>query len=444
MISKRLRKSLTALLTAALVAATLVPVSAAETASSDSVSTDSAIETSTEEADTETVSDADAGESEVEVESTEDEEVDTQSTNAQVSGVTVSLDEPVYMKTGSAIKPTPHVTVSGTTVSAGTYTVSYHNNTKVGTAAVVVKGANKGDVKWTGTYSASFKIVKKKISLSSKEIKVLGVEDRQYTQSGNYKQDNVKVYYINPESGDYTELREGVDYTKTITGTSAANKKKMKVVITPASSSTIFKGKKTIKFRTYDKKKVLTDPDNITVSVSYNNKSLANYEAVDPVFKNSTSLALTKIKPSVTLTDSDGNKLTEGTDYKVTYKANKNPGIASIVVKLKKSGKQTYYGKLIRYFTIEPIEITSSMVTYCQTKSSSYTYTGDEIIPSMKVKVKINGKVRTLTQDTDYYVACINNVKKRSASATNPPTAYVFGMGKYQGYIGSDTFRIKK
>ena len=82
----------------------------------------------------------------------------------------------------------------------------------------------------------------------------------------------------------------------------AENKKQMKVVIEAASSSTVFKGKKTIKFRTYSKKKVLADPDNITVSVNYNNKPLADYEAIDPVFKSATSLTLTKIKPSVTLT----------------------------------------------------------------------------------------------------------------------------------------------
>lgn len=431
MVSKRFRKSLTALLTAAIVATTLVPVAAAEAVSADAAATEEVVENTT------------SSKEEAEVESTKDEEVETQSTNAQISGVTVSLDEPVYKKTGSEIKPVPHVTVSGQTVSAGTYTVAYYNNTKVGTAAVVVKGANKGDVKWTGTYSTSFKIVKKKISLSSKEVKILGVEDRQYVQSGNYKQDNVKVYYVDPVSGAYTELREGVDYTKTITGKNAENKKQMKVVIEAASSSTVFKGKKTIKFRTYSKKKVLADPDNITVSVNYNNKPLADYEAIDPVFKSATSLTLTKIKPSVTLTDSEGKKLSEGTDYKVSYKANKNPGLASIVIKLKKSGKQTYYGNITRYFKIEPVELTTSMVTKCQTSSSSYKYTGDDIIPTMSVKVKINGKTRTLSQGTDYYVVCINNVKKRKSTADNAPEAFVFGMGKYKGYLGSDTFRIK-
>ncbi|MCD8330009.1 MAG: hypothetical protein LUC27_04880, partial [Lachnospiraceae bacterium] len=57
--------------------------------------------------------------------------------------------------TGSAIKPTVKVTVGGTTLTKGTdYTVSYADNTNVGTATVTVTG--KGD--YNGTATATFKI----------------------------------------------------------------------------------------------------------------------------------------------------------------------------------------------------------------------------------------------------------------------------------------------
>ncbi|MBR3315591.1 MAG: hypothetical protein IKG18_15800, partial [Atopobiaceae bacterium] len=58
--------------------------------------------------------------------------------------------------TGKAIKPSPKVTYNGKTLKKGTdYTVSYTNNTKAGTATVIIKG--KGN--FTGTTKKTFKIV---------------------------------------------------------------------------------------------------------------------------------------------------------------------------------------------------------------------------------------------------------------------------------------------
>lgn len=67
--------------------------------------------------------------------------------------------------TGKAIKPT--VTVKDGTkklVNGTDYTVSYKNNTKIGTATVTITG--KGD--YTGTKTLTFKIVPKKVKLTGK------------------------------------------------------------------------------------------------------------------------------------------------------------------------------------------------------------------------------------------------------------------------------------
>ena len=65
--------------------------------------------------------------------------------------------------TGSAIVPTPVVKVNGSTLSAIDYTVSYKNNTNVGTATLVVTG--KGNYK--GTKEATFKIAQDQGSTST-------------------------------------------------------------------------------------------------------------------------------------------------------------------------------------------------------------------------------------------------------------------------------------
>ena len=81
---------------------------------------------------------------------------------ADISSATIdSITDQKY--TGSAITPTPVVKVHGSTLSAIDYTVSYKNNTNVGTATLVVTG--KGNYK--GTKEATFKIAQDQGSTST-------------------------------------------------------------------------------------------------------------------------------------------------------------------------------------------------------------------------------------------------------------------------------------
>ena len=77
---------------------------------------------------------------------------------ASLNGVKVTgLTDKTY--TGKAVKGSPKLTYNGIPLTSGTdYTVSYKNNTKIGTASVTFTG--KGD--FTGTKTGSFKIVSRK------------------------------------------------------------------------------------------------------------------------------------------------------------------------------------------------------------------------------------------------------------------------------------------
>ncbi|MDO4868842.1 MAG: fibronectin type III domain-containing protein [Bacillota bacterium] len=86
---------------------------------------------------------------------------------AEVTG----LDDVVY--TGKAIKPAVTVILEGNQLAGADYTVSYKNNTKVGSAKVTISG--QGEYK--GTISRSFKIIPKgtkiyKLSKGKKKMKV--------------------------------------------------------------------------------------------------------------------------------------------------------------------------------------------------------------------------------------------------------------------------------
>lgn len=71
-------------------------------------------------------------------------------TKTPIDAAVVSLSQENFSYIGEPIKPVPTVTLNGKTLAAGTdYTVSYENNTNVGTASVVITG--------TGSYSGTVK-----------------------------------------------------------------------------------------------------------------------------------------------------------------------------------------------------------------------------------------------------------------------------------------------
>lgn len=81
-----------------------------------------------------------------------------------LSDAVVTIPFKSYTYTGKAIKPMPEVFFEGQTLEMGTdYTVAYSKNTKIGQAVIVVTG--KGA--YSGVTTLSFKIIPKKVSISS-------------------------------------------------------------------------------------------------------------------------------------------------------------------------------------------------------------------------------------------------------------------------------------
>ena len=99
--------------------------------------------------------------------------------------------------TGKAIKPNVTVKVDGKTLKKDTdYTVSYKNNTKVGTATVTITGKNG----YFGTIKKTFKIAK-----SISKAKVTGITTKTYTGKAITQSPKVVV--------DGKTLKRGTDYT---------------------------------------------------------------------------------------------------------------------------------------------------------------------------------------------------------------------------------------
>ncbi len=123
----------------------------------------------------------------------------------------------------------------------------------------------------------------------------------------------------------------------------------------------------------------------------------------------------------------DGKTLVEGTDYKVSYKNNVNPGTATITI----TGMGNYAGTITKTFKIydpnAPVEITEANISGIEDKY----YTGKEI--TQKLSITFDGK--TLVEGTDYTVDYKNNVEIGTATMT------IKGIGKYTGTT-TKTFKI--
>ena len=97
----------------------------------------------------------------------------------------ISIEEASYTYTGAAIEPEVTVTVDGTVVTAaGNYTVTYENNTNVGTATITVTAVSGSQI-LTGSASISFTIVNQVVEASTLE------ELKGYIADGNY--DAIKI-----------------------------------------------------------------------------------------------------------------------------------------------------------------------------------------------------------------------------------------------------------
>ena len=115
------------------------------------------------------------------------------------------------------------------------------------------------------------------------------------------------------------------------------------------------------------------------------------------------------IKPTVTVKDKSGNKLTKDTDFTVSYANNTNVGTATITIK----GKGKYTGTLKKTFKVKALDLSTSYAKVT-IPYSSYTYSGSAIKPAVKVKFKDGDIIPT----AQYTISYSNNVKVGTATIT--------------------------
>ena len=283
----------------------------------------------------------------------------------------VTLNQTEFTQTGSEIKPTvTAVTAGGHTLRAGTdYTVSYQNNTAVGTAAKVIV-TFKGN--YTGSKTVYFTIKANSSSggdTGAKDISAASVTVASCTYNGTAQTPTVTV-----KDGS-TTLRQGTDYT--VQYASNTNAGTGTVTITGCGK---YRNTKTATFP-------IARRNLSECSVSYDENVNWTGSAVIP------KISITYGRIS----------LAEGTDYTVSYANNMNEttsATATVVCKGNFTGSRVLTYKIVR----NRVNISSSDITVDGISDQEYN-DGKEIRPDVVVR---NGGT-ILKQNTDYILAYSSN-----------------------------------
>lgn len=262
------------------------------------------------------------------------------------------------------------------------FKITYENNVNAGTAYVNIAGLGN----YTGSIRQTFKISQR--ALTDNGIVVRDIANQVYT--GKALAPAPEVYYQDAAQGINTKLVNGTDYTVTYLNNTAVGKNVATVKITGKGN---YSG---------------TTSTTFTI---VGNIGLAEISAIGT--QNYTGSAVTP-KPTV---KQAGRTLTEGTDYKLSYTNNVNPGTATVTI----TGINEYGGSKTLTFNICR-DISGGLQVVGL--GDKYLYTGKAIVPALG-KVSAYGQVLTLNKD--YTVAVKNNV------AVGTATLVVSGKGNYKG-----------
>ena len=273
---------------------------------------------------------------------------------------TLKITVPSVTYNGKAQKPAVTVKYNNYTFKNGTdYTLSYKNNTKIGTATVTVTGKGK----LSGTRSVTFKI-------NAKPIKNAVITyNNSLTYNGSALSPAVTVKYGN------ATLKKNTDYT--VAYSNNVN----------AGTGTITITGKGIYGGSVSKTFTIKTLGISATAVSGTGNKVYTGSALKPV-------------PAVKV---GGRTLKNGTDFTVSYKNNTEPGTATLIV----TGKGNYSGSVSKTFKITARAINDVEVTVPDT-----VFTGEQVRPDVVVSY---GNYQFIN-DSDYTLSFKDNVNIGTAS----------------------------
>ena len=369
-----------------------------------------------------------------------------------IAKTVITVAKETYVYSGSAYKPAVTVQYDGKTLTEGTdYSVSYSSNTNAGTAKVTITGK----CGFTGTYSESFTIAPKDISGLTAQVAASAEYTGSNITTAVTVKDGTKVlstssytiaYKNNKNIGTATVTITGKgNYTGTITKTfdilpAKQTMQKLETRYKGFFADWAQKGSATgyeVEYSTnanfigsFVRKLTANKPDTATVSGltagktyyvrvrSYTNvggkiyygawsdkKSIvtAKYDITKATVSGIANKSYTgkAITQSVTVKYS-GKTLRNGTDYTVSYSANKAIGTATVTI----TGKGQYGGVIKKTFKINPAKqeiqkLTAKSKAFFIDWAQKGSATGYEIQYATNSSFKSPAKVTVTNNKTD-------------------------------------------
>lgn len=321
-------------------------------------------------------------------------------TSVSIDSATVKYAEydNIYNESAKKPKVTSIVTEDGTTITdLNAFDVTYTNNVDAGTATITVKPKSTNS-NYTGTASTTFTIEKATIDSCTAEY------------SGKMMWNNGQA--ITPEItlklGNYT-LKKGTDYTVTYNNNQNETAK-AEINVTGTGN---FTGTKTYYFEITRNR---TDINDSSISVSASDLEYDGGKEVTPV---------------ITVTQNGKLLAEESYDVAVTNKT-KGYEVGSVIT-VKLTGKDAFAGTREVTFEITAIDLTGAVA---ELEKDTFEYTGDAIIPVVKMITTKSGK--KITDLSELRVQYANNTAAGTATATI--------TGKTNHYTGiiSKSFEIRR
>ena len=368
---------------------------------------------------------------------------------------TLKITVPSVTYNGKAQKPAVTVKYNNYKFKNGTdYTLSYKNNTKIGTATVTVKGKGK----LSGTKSVTFKINAKPIknavitynnSLTYNGSTLSPAVTVKYGNATLKKNTDYTVAYsnnVNAGTGTITITGKGI-YGGSVKNTFTIKKLGISATAVSGTGNKVYTGS-VIKPVPAVKVGGRTLKNGTDFTVSYKNNTepgtatlkvtgKGNYSgSVSKTFKitaraiNDVEVTIPdtvftgeQVKPDVVV--SYGNyQFINNSDYTLSFKDNVNIGTASVVV----TGKNHLSGSRTVTFPIEKADISSTEIAV-----KNATFTGSAVKSGVDVRL---GNV-TLKEGTHYTLSYKNNVNAGTAQVT------ISGKGSLEGAV-TKSFTIAK
>lgn len=285
------------------------------------------------------------------------------------------------------------------------FTVSYKNNIKPGTAAVLFQGING----CTGTLKKTYKISACDIGESTGtggRIRI-GLEDSYPYAKGGCKPEPVVTFQGNV-------LKKGTDYTLNYRNNTALNdgsdSGKLPVVIIRGKGC--FTGAREAAYKI-----TARDIGGLTMSAS------------DKVWQNKKNIYRTK----VVIRDVDGKALSAGRDYEKLLRYEYGAAVTLPDGTVRMAGEEVSGNDILSAGTLLRVTASAKGTNYTGTVSCDYritkadigkakvtipaqTYTGREIRPDGEMQVKLNGRI--LSRDNYEITGYTNNINKGTATVT--------------------------